>query len=272
MKYLRLFRRLCAWLRPMQISLHSAYTSFFLILSMFPSVMLLLGFLKYTPIGIKDLLRFLEGLLPEALLPTAVWLVETAFDHSSGAMLSLSAVAALWSASRGMFGLVQGLNAVQGLREFRGYLRSRLLCMGYTFLFLLLLLVTVLLHIAGNAFADYLLMTTRPAALHILGKLDLQFWILLILLTGFFCLMYALLPAGRSRLRPCLPGSLLAGLGWLLSSKLFGIYMAHFGSYSNIFGSLYALALGLLWLYFCISLVFYGSVLNQLLLSKFWEK
>ncbi len=252
----------------MQIPLHGAYTAFFLILSMFPCILLLLSLLKYTPVSIKDLLQFLEGLLPQALMPAAQWLVEAAFDHSSGAVISLSAVAALWSASRGMYGLVQGLNAVYGIRECRGYIRSRLLCMGYTFLFLLLVIATVLLHIAGNALADFLLMTTHPVALHLLGWLDLQFWMLLALQTGIFCLMHAWLPARRNHLSHSLPGSFLASLGWLLSSKLFSVYVNHFADYTNIFGSLYALVLGMLWLYFCISLIFYSGVINQLILNK----
>ena len=40
------YRRLAAWLKPMQIPLHSARTCFFLVLSLFPSLLLLLGLLR----------------------------------------------------------------------------------------------------------------------------------------------------------------------------------------------------------------------------------
>ena len=52
----------------MQIPLHSAYTSFFLILSLFPGLLLLLGVLRYTGIGPKDLLSVLEGWIPGSIL------------------------------------------------------------------------------------------------------------------------------------------------------------------------------------------------------------
>ncbi len=271
MRYIQRIRSLLSWLRPMQISMHSAYTGFFLILSLFPCMLLLLGLLRYTPLGVRDLLGLLEGLLPEALLPVAQLLVESSYEHSSGALLSISAVAALWSASRGMYGLVNGLNAVCGAPENRGYFRSRGVSMLYTLLFLLLLMLTVVLHMFGNAIVDYLWMRTRPGLMRLLSMIDLQFILLLILQTGLFTLMYALLPARRSRLLHSLPGAAAASLGWLLLAKLFSLYMQHFTSYTNIFGSLYGLALGMLWLYFCISAVFYGAVLNRLIFRERWK-
>ncbi len=271
LKYIAWIRKLPAFLRPMQIAVHSAYTGFFLILSLFPCMLLLLGLLRYTSLGVRDLLGLLEGLLPDSLLPVAQLLAESSYEHSSGALVSLSAVAALWSASRGMYGLVGGLNAVCGSPESRGWLRSRSISMLYTFLFLVVLILTVVLHMFGNSIMDYLWMTTRPGLMAVLRLVDLQFLLLFVLQTGLFTLMYALLPARRSRLKHSLPGAALASLCWLASSKLFSVYMQYQSGYTNIFGSLYGLALGMLWLYFCISMIFYGAALNRLIFREKWK-
>ncbi len=259
------FRTVFAWLRPMQISVHSAYTCFFLVLSLFPLLLLLLGLLRYTPLGVKELMSFLEGLLPEALLPIAETLVQASYKHSSGAVVSISAVAALWSASRGMFGLVKGLNAVNGIQENRGYLRSRGISMLYTFLFLLVLVLTIVLYVFGSAIVDFLWMTTTPALMLLMNLIDLRFLLLLALQTLLFAAMYTWLPAHRNRLKESFPGAALAALGWLGSSKLFSVYVDFFARYANIYGSVYALALGMLWLYFCINMIFYGAALNRLI-------
>ncbi len=271
MKYYIYLKRLLKWLQPMHISHHSAYTAFFLILSLFPCMLLLLGLLKYTPFGTKELLQLLENLLPETLLPVAEVMVEASFDHSSGAMVSLSAAVALWSASRGMRGLVQGLCAVQGQPEQRGYFASRAASMGYTLIFLLVLVAVILAQVWLRGLADYLLMTTKPHFLWLLGQLDLEFLSLLFLLSLIFSAMQAWLPSQRTRLRRNLPGGILAALGWLGSAKLFSVYMQYFAGYTNIFGSLYGLALGMLWLYFCSSLIFYGGALNRLISEKKWK-
>ena len=51
-------------------------------------------------------------------------------------------------------------------------------------------------------------------------------------------------------------------------SDLFSIYVEHFNRYSLIYGSVYALALGMLWLYCCLSILFYGGALNHWLSSR----
>ncbi len=269
MKTLRLLiqkgQAVSAYLRPMHIPLHSAYTGFFLILSLFPSLLLLLGALKFTRFGVGDLMGLLEGLLPESLLVPAQALVEASYRHSSGTVVSVSALAALWSASRGMYGVRNGLNAVYGVEDLHSYWRKRGISAGYTFSFLLMLVLTLVLHVFGTAIVDYLWMTTNPVLMALMNVLDLRFLLLLVLQTGLFTILYALLPERRNSLLRSIPGAVAASLGWLTFSKLFSIYVEHFSNYTNIFGSIYALALGMLWLYSCLSIFFYGGALNRLL-------
>ena len=68
-------------------------------------------------------------------------------------------------------------------------------------------------------------------------------------------------------LRPLGIGGVLASLGWLVFSDLFSIYMENFSNYANIYGSVSAVALGMLWLYCCMSILFYGGALNRYLME-----
>ena len=262
-KWIGYGRKTAAFLRPMKIPLHSAYTSFFLILSLFPALMLFLGLLKYTGLSIHSITSFLEGFLPAALLPTAQSLIQACYQGSSGAVVSVSVVAALWSASRGMFGLVGGLRATCGHDGRQGYWSRRIISILYTFCFLVILVLTLVAHVFGTAILDYLWMTTSPALMTLMSMIDLRFLLLLLLQTALFTAMYSLLSGKRRALRDCFPGAVLASLGWLVFSRLFSVYVAFSTDYSNIFGSIYALALGMLWLYFCICIVFYGNAFNR---------
>ena len=73
------------------------------------------------------------------------------------------------------------------------------------------------------------------------------------------------LPNEKNRFSDSLPGALLASSGWLVFSDLYSIYVEHFAHLSNVYGSVYAVALSLLWLYFCMGILFYGGALNKLL-------
>lgn len=262
-KLLREGKKIAAFLRPMQIPLHSAYTSFFLILSLFPSLLLLLGLLRFTDLEVADLLGFLEGFLPENLLSTAEALVQSSYRHSSSTVVSVSVLAALWSASRGMYGLRRGLKSVYGARKTMGYWKSRAVSVVYTVSFLAVLVLTLVLHVFGSSILDYLWMMTDPVLMRLMNVIDLRFALLLFLQSALFSAMYALLTGTRRPIRRCLPGAVLASLGWLIFSRLFSVYVSYFSRYTNIFGSIYALALGMLWLYFCIGIVFYGAAFNR---------
>ena len=77
--------------------------------------------------------------------------------------------------------------------------------------------------------------------------------------------MFTFLPNGRNRFRDTVPGALLASLGWLIFSDAYSIYVERFAGLSNIYGSVYAVALSMLWLYCCLSILFYAGALNQYL-------
>ena len=210
----------------------------------------------------------LAGFLPEALMPAAQKLIITTYAHTSGAMVSVSAVSVLWSASRGIYGLLMGLNTIYGVREDRGYVYTRLISVAYTFAFLLVLLLTLILGVFGEA-----LLTSLPPATGGLGWLlsevvDLRFLLMLLLQTGLFSAMFTVLPNRKNKLSESFPGAVLAAVGWLIFTRLFSYYVEHFSNYSNLYGSVYALALSMLWLYFCLSIVFYGGALNRMLMKE----
>lgn len=267
-KPIMFLRRVLNWLKPMNISLHAAYTSFFLVLSVFPILVVLFCLLGYTSIGLEEVMALVSGVLPDALEPLAVRILSGAYENTSAPVLSLSILTALWSAGRGMRGLLMGLNSVYGLKENRSYFVTRSISVLYTFLFLIVLVLTLVLHVFGTTILDYLRMTTNPFWMFVTDVIDLRFFLLLILQTVLFAAMYAALPNRRNRMGESLPGALLTAFGWLTFSDLFSIYVEHFQNYANIFGSVYAAALAMLWLYCCICIIFYGGALNRYLMER----
>lgn len=267
-RWLQTCRGFAQFVRPMQISLHSAYTCFFLVLSLFPGLLLLLGILRYTSMEADDLINLLEGFLPESLLPTVQSLITTSYRHSSGTVVTISVLGTLYSASRGMFGIRNGLDAIYTPVHRHSYLGRRGISVVYNITFLLVLLMALMLYLASTALVDYLWMTTHPVIMTLLRLIDLRSLFLLVIQTVLFAGMYALLPDHRNRFTQSLPGAALSSALWLIFSWLFSIYVEHFTVYANIYGSIYALALGMLWLYFCICIFFYGGALNRFLAER----
>lgn len=249
----------------LNVPLHAAGAGFFIILSLFPALVLVLSLLRYTGLQVRSLVEVLSGIIPAALMGTVEELVLSTYENSSGALVGVSALTAVWSASRGVYGLRQGLNTVYGVCEDRGWLYTRLISVVYTFLFLGLLLLTLVLHVFGRSLLAMLPISGSWPLRILSGLLDLRFVLLLLVQTLVFMLIFAFLPSGRNRIRDTIPGALTASLGWLVISDLFSIYVENFASLSNIYGSVYAVALSMLWLYVCLCLIFYSAAFNQYL-------
>ena len=247
----------------LHIPLYAANAGYFIILSIFPALVLLLGILRYTGLQVESLIEILGSVIPDALMGTIGDVVVSTYENSSAGLVGVSAVTALWSASRGVYSLLTGLNAIYGVSEDRGFFYTRGISVLYTFLFFLVLLLTLVLHVFGGDLLHLLEQLPIPAWL--LNLLDLRVFLLLIMQTALFCTMFMVLPNERNRLQDSLPGSLLASIGWQVFTNLYSVYSQKFTAYANIYGSVYVVALGMLWMYFCICIVFYGGVLNKIM-------
>ena len=252
----------------LRVPLYASQASFFIVLSAFPMLVLLLGRLRYTGLQAQVLTEALVGYIPTALMPHIKRIVLSTYENTSGAVLSVSALAALWSAGRGIHGLLMGLNAVYEATESRGYWYTRGISALYTFLFLLVLLLTLVLNVFGNTLVRFFELISGDILAFLGDIVDLRFLLLLLVQTALFCTMYMVLPNRKNPFRQSLPGAVLASLGWIVFSHLYSLYVEHFPNYANIYGSVYALALCMLWLYFCISIVFYGGALNRYLAQR----
>ena len=252
----------------MGIPNHAASAGYFIVLSVFPALVLILSVLRYTTLDAGDLLNLLDGFLPAALMDAAENLIVSTYAHTSTAVVSISAVSALWSASRGVYALLRGLNVIYDVEENRGYWYTRSISVFYTFLFVLMLVLTLVLNVFGEAILDMLPPAQSAVGIFLSDIIDLRFFLLLCLQTGLFTAMFMALPNKKNDFGSSLPGAVLASLGWLVFSKLFSVYVERLTGYTNVYGSVYAVALSMLWLYCCLSILFYGGALNKLLMEK----
>lgn len=263
-RYWEKLKQIAGYVGRLRVPVYASHASFFIVLAVFPMLVLLMGLLRYTGLEAEYLTELLHGILPTALMSSAQKLILDTYHSSTGTLLSVSALTALWSAGRGIHGLTTGLNRVYEVSEDRGYFRTRLVSMLYTVGFLAVLLLTLVLHVFGGQLLSWL--PVGGGVLQLLESiLDLRFFLLLILQTGLFTLMYMVLPNKRNKASDAFPGAVFSSVCWLVFSEAYSVYMEHFAGLSKVFGSVYAVALSMLWLYCCVSILFYGGALNHAL-------
>lgn len=89
--------------------------------------------------------------------------------------------------------------------------------------------------------------------------------IAVVVLTGVFGSIYLIVPHCSVRIRDALIAGLCAAMGFLLMQRLFGLYLAHFPSYTLVYGAFAAVPIFLLWLYLSWIVILLGAVLAAVL-------
>ena len=252
------------------LSEYSAYSALFITLSFVPFFIILINLLKALPIfynasgyeliGTSELTEFFRQLLSEV------------DARATGTIISISTVVALWSAARGLIGIINGLNRIHHAKENRGFLRLRIYAVVYMILFIAVIVVVMALLIFG----EYLLnlaediFNTPPLPENM--SFSLRWLVVFLLLIIFFTLIYFALPIKKSSPIPKLPGAIFSAMGWIGFSALYSLYVTHFADYSSIYGSLAVFVLPILWLYICMFILFLGEEINVMLGNGYIKK
>jgi membrane protein len=235
-----------------------------ILVALFPGLAALVSLygLLLDPSQIEKQVGSLSGFLPEQAQQMLSAELHTLVSSSTGA-LGISAILALllalWSASRGMSGLITALNIAYDEHEKRGFFKLNLIAIG----------LTIGLTIAGIVVVA--LVAVLPAAVQYLPLGDLSKWLLLILewplLVGFvlagLAVMYRYAPSrDKPQWKWVSPGTGAAITLWIAASIGFTIYVAHFNSYSKTYGSLGGVIILLTWLYISSFVIPLGAAIN----------
>lgn len=262
---IRMIRAFSAKLRDDSISAFAAQAAFFIILSFFPFVIFLLMLLRYIPFFSGDIITLPVGLFPEAISPYIESILGELVQKSSGTVLSVAVLATLWSASRGILALTNGLNSVYGHKETRNYFLIRSISALYTLIFAVMLIVSLVLLVFGNQFYQLIMEKFPKLGDFALLLMSIRSLTALIIFIVFFDILYRLLPNGKSKFLRELPGAIFTSACWLLFSYLFSFYIDNMGNFSYTYGSLTAIIVCMLWLYFCMYILFIGAEINVVL-------
>ena len=255
------------------VTAYAAQSAFFIIISFFPFVMLLLTLLNYLPIPLDDTGGLVAGILPSAVTDFINGLLDEIHINASGTVISVTAVTALWAASKGLLAIRRGMNSVYENTESRNYIIIRFYSIIETLAFIILLIVMLVIIVFGNTLYKWLSASSPVIAEIAALILDLRGVAGLGILILFFDLVYVIMPNRRGHFFKELPGAALTAVGWIGFSYLYAFYVDNIANYSSLYGSLTTIVLLMVWLYICMYMLFIGGEINCLLNeTAFWDR
>jgi membrane protein len=247
------------------ISAFSAQAAFFIIISFFPFIMLLLSMIRFTQLEKSDMLKLITQIFPTAVIPLMVTIIDQIYHTAtSSTLIPLTAITALWSAGKGFLAIMRGLNAVYDIDETRQYIHLRIIATFYTLAFAVTIILTMGLFVFGNRLFVWI-KQKLPAFLDTaLVIISLRTILGFVVLIAFFLIIYAVIPNRKVKIMSELPGAMMCAAGWMGFSYAFSYYIDHFSNYSSMYGSLTAVVLFMLWMYFLMYILFIGAEFNLL--------
>ena len=259
----RVGRHVMRLMNEKNLGLIAAGVAFYAILSIFPGLaatIALWGLVGDPGLALTQLEEF-EAVIPNdvyRLLAAQLSKLSTTDGLTLGWASIVSFLFAFWSARAGVAALMRGLNAIYDAPN----------RVGLSQFFRALLLTASLIGVLLVAMACVVILPL------ILAFVPLGPWTGLgievvrlavgvgVLLMGF-ALIYRLGPNLEGR-HPRLmsAGAVFATVGWVAASTGFSIYLRNFGTYNEVYGSIGAVIVMLMWLFISAYLVLLGGALN----------
>lgn len=248
-----------------EISLISANLSYYFILSFLPMILVILSLTPYLNIDQNYILNKIESIAPGSLGEYIFNMIAEVLNNRNNTILTLSIIFTLWSASNAIYGLMYAFNISFRVKEERMWITTRIISIFLVIVTMLAMFVMLALLVFGRQLAWLLFRKF---------ELDSNFYLVwsyvttvfpLVFTFFIFVIIYILATNIKVPLRIAVPGALFSTLAWFFISKVFGYYIDHFSNYIKTYGSIGAIMLFIMWLYFTGYILIIGSEINAIL-------
>ncbi|MFD1914207.1 YihY/virulence factor BrkB family protein [Halodurantibacterium flavum] len=245
------------------VGLIASGVAFWAVFSLFPGIAALIslfGFLA-DPGAIEQQLDLLQEFLPDdayRLIYSQVQALSRANENTLGWTTAISMGAALWTSRLGIAALMRGLNAVAGT-DIRAGVMEIVVALFLTLILLFVALVTI-----GSLVIVPIILAFVPMGPVAGLFLSVLRWIIAVAAIMFgIGLLYRYGPNSRGNRAPWLsPGLVLAVILWAFASVGFSAYLSNFTNYNEIYGSIGAVIVLLMWFYISAYAILLGYSLN----------
>lgn len=261
-----------------RVTVFAAQSSYFSVISIIPLLMLILSLARILfPEFIDAVFISIERELPDKFSSLLSTVYAELSERGSVSIVSISAVTMFWLSSRGVAAMTRGVAEVYGTRDRTTFLSETLHSIIYT----IIMVFTVILSLTVLVFGVFIRDRAVARFPNTAGIFDLvirlRMAVFFVVMVCLFSLIFAEVSrTGRKKgvnrrevpsgFKAQIPGAAVAALGWMVYSFFFSLYIEYFPSASYIYGSLAAVILFMLWLYFCMVIMLVGAEINKAIL------
>lgn len=252
------------------ITTRASSIAFNFFVAIFPAIIFFFTLIPYMPVDnlYGAVMGMVSSSLPKETYEAISKTIEEIVLRQHNGLLSFGFIFALYYASNGIRGLINGFNNTYHTIETRRVVMQYLVSILLVIILSLVMLFSTSFYILGSAGLKYLV------AKGILGKSFTYYliaygkWVFIIIALFLgISFIYYLAPAKKERFRFISAGGSLATALILLTTWGFKFYINNFSKYNILYGSIGAFIVLLMWLYLNAIVMLIGFELNASILQ-----
>ncbi|MGX7149236.1 YihY/virulence factor BrkB family protein [Enterococcus ureasiticus] len=240
----------------------SVVVAYYLLLSLFPLLIAVGNLLPYLHIDPNEVLPYIAEAIPKAIFDDLKPAIQSLLTQRSGGLLSISALAALWSASQSINALQTAMNKAFGVEPRKNFIIVRIMSLLVILLFMIAIVGVVGVLGLGKTILDLLQPIFHFSTDFIDAFQALKWPITTLVLLVIMCLIYRVVPNAKLTFRSIIPGAVFATVGWMLLSQAFGLYIKYFSSKIASYQIIGSFIILMLWLNLAATIIILGGIIN----------
>ncbi len=244
----------------------AAQISYYLLLSLFPVVMVVISIVGLLQLDVDSVMRILESLpITNDVLREYVTYVVT---NESPALMWAGIIMAITASSAAFRGIMQITGEICGRPTFGGVVQFGV-SLVMSMVLLLTIFVCLLATVTGRWFLNWLAAHIHVASALLEAWQWLRFPLIFALgvcaLTAIYrvSLSKKALPHGKAW-----PGAVFSSIGLVIGTAVFSLFIGMSSRYSMVYGSLASIIILMLWFFLCGNILVLGNVVNFVLAKE----
>ncbi len=216
-------------------------------------------------VGIESIMDFMSGWMPQNMFSVVESTIRDIISIQRGGLLTIGAFLALYLASNGMVSLMNAFNSIYKTKENRSWFRQRIIAFGLIFMLAGVMVLSIVLLVVGQVILGLiseLVIDIDSLPININQVLILRFVVLAIVFLISIASIYYFAPAVHFMWHFFSVGSIVATAFILLISYLFSYYIANFGTYNTLYGSIGVMLALMIWLFLFSVVLLVGYEIN----------
>lgn len=213
------------------------------------------------------MLDLLHQVLPEQSANLFEVTVRYVAAQPTKGLLTFGLLFTLWSASTGVYAIMQQLNIVCGAKEQRAFWKARGTAILLTILFVILALGSLSLVILGGVIQSWLASVLGWSQPLLVSFATFRWIVIASAVLLALAVIYRFGPDVGDRFRFISSGNVTAAALIALASIGFRFYVSKFGHYNATYGNLAAMIILMLWMYMAGIAVLVGYEINAILMQ-----